>query len=316
MDIVKGPTLAQSHRFACEVLRPVVHVLRACGIPESVLRVESERAYGRYARISSRGVWTARACFPQLARILTVWSRDPAFIDEAGSPRRLPLGAGAGSFAALLRKAAVSLTASEAIGYLQALECIRRCDRGRRVRLASNVLLGLMGSRFLAAPMLDAVRRFAETAELDLCGRRAVDTRMHRWADCARVDPRQLPELQRFVRSSGQTFLEAVDEKLLACAVPRRGAAARRTVRRGLRYGVGVYVHLDEAGKPRAGGGRRSARARPSLKSSRRDRTAAGARGSRSDPSFRRRSPPRRAPVRHHPASAHRRAPHRGARSA
>jgi Family of unknown function (DUF6502) len=260
MDKVKGPTLAQSRRRAFETLRPLIHVLRACGISEGILRCESERAYRRYARTSSRGVWTDRAEFRQLARVLTVWSRDPAFIDEAGSPRRLTLGGGTGSFAALLRKARVSMAVEEVLADLRALGSVRRCGRGR-VRLASSVLPGILGTRVLAAPILDAVRRFTEAVEHDLCDGQTAERRMHRWAGSTRVDPRQLPEVQRFVSSCGETFLDAVQDKLLACAIAHRGgvwrADERRRTRKGRRYAVGVYVYLDDAGERGAGRRRR-----------------------------------------------------------
>jgi hypothetical protein len=179
-----------------------------------------------------------------------VWAGDPAFIDEAGSPVKLTLEGGPGpgpradSFPYLLKKAGVSLAADRALEQLRALGSVQRCDRGRRVRLVSHVLTGVMGDRFLAAPMLDAIRRFAETVEHNLCASpAAAERRMHRSAGCASLDPRELGEVQRFVRSSGEAFLDAVDEKLHSCA--------RKDAKERLRYGVGVYVFMDPAGKTR-----------------------------------------------------------------
>jgi Family of unknown function (DUF6502) len=256
MDPLQGHPPRAARRLAFDVLRPLIHLLRAAGIPEDALRAGSERALRLYGRTPARGVWVGSGVFSQLTEVLTVWARNPAFIDEKGAPRRLSLRAGPGSFAALVRQAGGSVGARRALLHLLALGAIRRCDGGRSVRLVSKVLVGVMGGRFLVAPMLDAVRRFSETVEHNLCERPgATGGRLHRWAGSPSLDPRQLHEMQRFVRSSGQTFLDAVDEKLSACAVPARSQRAGKK----LTYGVGVYVFMDEpAGRQNRQGRRRT----------------------------------------------------------
>jgi hypothetical protein len=248
MDNVKGPTVQESQRAAFEVLRPIVHLLRASGVAAGDVRSASERALRGYARVPARGAWLDRACFQELTDVLMVWAGDPEFIDEAGAPVKLTLEGGPrpgprpDSFPYLLRKAGVSIAADRALVQLRALGSVQRCDRGRRVRLVSHVLPGVMGDRFLATPMLDAIRRFAETIEHNLCaGAAGAERWMHRSAGCSSIDLRELGEVQRFVRSSGESFLDAVDEKLLSSA--RKDAKEQR------RYGVGVYVFMDPAGK-------------------------------------------------------------------
>lgn len=244
MENVKGPTAQESQSTAFDVMRPIVHLLRTSGVAAGDVRSATERALRGYAHVPARGAWLDRACFQELADVLMVWAGDPEFIDEAGSPVRLTLEGRPRprSFPYLLKKAGVSLAADRALEQLSTLGSVQRCDRGRRIRLVSHVLSGLMGERFLAAPMLDAIRRFAETVEHNLCARHdAAQHRMQRWAGCASLDPRHLREVQRFVRSSGEAFLDAVDEKLLSSA--RKDAKAR------LRYGVGIYVFMDPAGK-------------------------------------------------------------------
>ncbi len=246
MEYMRGPARPQSRRAAFKLLRVIVHLLRASGIPERALRSMSERFYRQYARTPARGIWLDCARFLQLAQALGVWARDPEFIDETGSPMRLRcaggLHPGPGSFPYLLKKAGVAIGARSALAQLQAFGSIRRCDRGQRVRLVSDVLRGVMGDRFLAGPMLDSIRRCAETVEYNVCGKpAAADGLMHRWTGCAALDARRLDEVQRFVRSNGQQFLDAVGEKFHSCA----GRAARKR----LCYGVGLYVYVDRAGK-------------------------------------------------------------------
>jgi hypothetical protein len=103
-----------------------------------------------------------------------------------------------------------------------------------------------MGKRFLAAPMLNEIRRFAETIEHNVCNDPGpYEGRMQRSAYSATLDPEQFAEVQRFVRLSGQTFLDAVDEKLASCSLPSGH-------KRSLKYGVGVYVFVDRTAKRRA----------------------------------------------------------------
>lgn len=256
MQIVKGPTPAQAQRLAFELLRPVIHLLWAWGIPENVVRAESERAYRRCARTARRRVSGEQEPLAALARATTLWSQDPRFVDAAGSPRSLRLGRGAGSFAALLSLAGVSLHPPEALAHLEALGVARRCDRGCRVRLVSRLPLNSPGALPIVAPVVEAVRWFTEAAEPDAHARPSAALEpLHRRAICACVDPHRLPELRRFVRLLAETFIESVEEKLLACTLRRPSG---RGARKGRRFGVCVRVYTQAGPQPVRPPGRRS----------------------------------------------------------
>lgn len=249
MENLKGPTLAASRRTAYRLLRVMHDLLRASGLPERTLRSMGGQVHRPYARAPARGIWLDCSRFLQLAQALDLWARDPEFIDRTGAPKRLRLAGGTrlgpGSFPYLLKKAGVSFGARRALAQLQALGAVRRCRGGQHVRLISDTLLGVRAGRFLAAPMLDDIRRHAETVEYNLCQKRSTaDRLMHRWVGCSSIDPRCLPELQRFMRSSGQTLLDAAAEKLRTCA-RKPGRAAKR----GLSYGVGLYVYVERTRK-------------------------------------------------------------------
>lgn len=240
MGNVKGTTMRGSHGIVFDVLRPVVRVLRSSGFGEAAIRSAAERACRVYAHTPARGIWLSNAHLAELGDVLMIWARDPDFADEAGLPRRLHIDAGAGSFRALLRKARCSMTPAAALSQLQEIGSVQMCDQGRRVRLVSSFLIPVVGRRFAVSLMLDSVRRFAETVEYNLCeGPRRGEGRMHRWAICAALNPDQLGEIERFVRSNGKTFLEAMDDKLGTCSL-KPGAR-----RRGPAYGVGLYVFVD-----------------------------------------------------------------------
>jgi hypothetical protein len=233
----------KSARTAFEVLRPIVRVLRACAISEEDIAAAVEKAFARYKRGPVRGVWLDQDCYLQLADVVMLWAREPKFNDEAGRPRRLNLRKKSPSFGELLRQAGTSVKPAAALHHLQALGSVRLCDGGRQVRLLSHVLLATMGRRFLAASTLNEIREFAETVEHNVCTSPGpLEGRMHREARTASLDPAQFAEVQRFVRSGGQTFLEGVDQKLAACSF-------RGEQKGGMKYGVGLYVFVDRADK-------------------------------------------------------------------
>jgi len=234
-------------RLVFEVLRPVVRLLKACGLSESAITAAVGRAFRRYARSAVRGVWLDQGSYRQLADIVMLWARDPEFIDDRGVPKKLAVKGVNSPFRRLLQKTGVSIDGNRALKQLHALGSIQPCDGGRRVRLVSHVLMMVMGKRFLVAPMLHEIRRFAETIEYNVCANPgSLRARMQRWAECKSLDPAQFAEVQRFVRSNGQALLDAIDEKLSSCAV-------QRSKRPGLRYGVGVYVFVDDSLAVRSG---------------------------------------------------------------
>lgn len=249
MSVVKrtaGRRSSVPQELSFDVVRSVVRILIACGVDEHSIRSATEKSCKRYVRDPAPGVQRTHVPFLELADVVMVWATDPDFIDETGAPMKLRLNGGRQSFETLLRKVGVSIPAGSALEHLEALGTVQRCDRGRRVRFVSNVLLAVSGNQFVATPLLDSVRRFLATIEHNLCEKRAAGYGlMQRWAACSSLDPEQLPEVQRFVRLSGQTFLNAVDEKLGSCQTKGR----KKT---GLRYGIGVYAFLDR-GAPMKG---------------------------------------------------------------
>jgi hypothetical protein len=235
------------HQAVFDVVRPMIRILRACGVSDSSIGSATGKARRQYVRAPAPGVRLEHVPFLELADVVMVWARDPEFIDETGSPMKLRLSGGAGSFERLLKKARVSIPAASALKQLEALGSVQLCDRGRRVRFVSNVLLMNRGNQFVVGPQLESVRRFLETIEHNLCERPSSDQgRMQRWAVCSSLEPEQLPEAQRFVRLSGQAFLEAVDDKLAACRT-KPGKKAGRP------YGVGIYVFIDKPHRAKSG---------------------------------------------------------------
>ena len=243
-----------SRQIVFNVIRPVVRILRVSGFSAEEILSEIARACKLYARTPARGIWLDKthglgldqARITELMNLLRVWSQNPEFVDENGQPKRLSLDIGASSFQALLRRAKCSLPSARILAQLQALGSVQLCDRGKRVRLLSDVLVPVKRKRFAVAPMLNSLRWFEESLEHNLCDSpRRGEGRLHRWVICANLNPTRLVEVERYVRANGQTLVEAIDEKLSSCAV---GSSKRR----GITYGVGLYAFMDRpAYKPR-----------------------------------------------------------------
>ena len=250
MPHVRRTTITGSNRVVFDVMRPVVRILRVSGFSEQEIRSVVARACKLYARSPARGIWLDQthglgldqARITELMNLLRAWSQDPEFVDQSGQPKRLSLE-GAGSFRALLRRAKCSLTSTRTLEQLQALGSVQLCDRGRRVRLLSDVLVPVKRNRFAVAPMLNSLRWFEESLEHNLCDNpRRGEGRLHRWVICADLNPVRLVEVERYVRSNGQTLIESIDEKLSSCSL-------RSSKRRGITYGVGLYVFIDRPKK-------------------------------------------------------------------
>ena len=239
MKLKTAKNAEQLQHSAYRVLRPIVRVLRECGLSQRGLVAAAQSACKLYPKVNNRGVWIEHSEYLELADVVTVWVRNVEFINESGDPIKLKIHGRGKSFSYLLRKAHVRLNRKRALQQLESLGAVKVCDRGRSVRLVSHVLITVRNRHFLIAPTLVELRRFAETIEHNVCERPSPrQGRMHRLAQSATVDPAQLPEIERFVRLNGQSFVDSVDEKLTSCAAKTRKA---RTVK----YGVGVYAFVD-----------------------------------------------------------------------
>lgn len=247
MASARRGSMRGSRQVVFQVMRPVVRILRVSGFSEQEILSEVSRACRLYASTPARGIWLDKthglgldqARITELMNLLRVWSQNPEFVDESGQPKRLSVDSGVGSFQALLRRAKCSLASRRTLAQLQALGSVQLCDRGRRVRLLSDVLVPVKRKRFAVAPMLNSLRWFEESLEHNLCDSpRRGEGRLHRWVICADLNPARLVEVERYVRSNGQTLVESIDEKLSSCAL-------RSAKRRGITYGVGLYAFID-----------------------------------------------------------------------
>jgi hypothetical protein len=226
-------------RVTRATLRPIMRILKRSGISDRIILEAVSTVCRQHRTEPTYGIACDSARVRALADILMVWAREPEFIDERGLPMDLNVDQAYPSFDDLLKKAQIRVPAAEALEQLCALRAVQLCDRKRKVRLKSRVLISAVGYRFLIAPVLEDIRRFAETVEHNVCeAPGALDGRMQRTTLCASLNPKQLLEVQSFARHTGQAFLEALDEKLGACTTS--------SGRNGIEYGAGVYIFVDD----------------------------------------------------------------------
>jgi len=222
-----------------EVFRPIVRLLKASGIADSEIVSAVTASCRDYRNEPVRGLWLSGDEFMQLPDILSAWMQDTAFTESSGEPCKLHLSRQSPSFQELVKKAGVAVPFQEALRQLKARGAVQLCDRGKMVRLVSHVLFSARGRRFLSPPNFNAIRRLAETIENNVLGKRGnVHARMQRSAYSLSLNPKQFQEAERFVRLSGQTFLDTVDEKLRLCSRPNHLGYGRL-------YGVGIYTFIE-----------------------------------------------------------------------
>ncbi len=227
-------------RMTRATLRPIMRILKRSGISDRIILEAVSAICRQHRKEPTYGIACDSVRIRALADVLMIWARDPEFIDEGGLPMDLSVGTPYPSFGDLLKKGQIRVPAAEALEQLLALRAVQLCDRNRKVRLKSRVLISAVGYRFLIAPVLEDIRRFAETVEHNVCeAPGALDGRMQRTTLCASLNPKRLLEVQSFARHTGQAFLEALDEKLGGCTTSRG--------KNGIEYGAGVYIFVDDS---------------------------------------------------------------------
>jgi hypothetical protein len=247
------PLLSQeTYNLVPKIVRPAVRLLKSAGVNDETIYQAVAKACRQHAKERVRGVEVAFERFLQLTDIVMNWARDPEFIDQYGAPKKLNLCSEEPSFQRLIEKAGVPVPLCEAVEQLRELHSVRLCDRNRKVRLLSHVLLSVRPRYFVIAPVLDEMRRFLETIEHNVCANpSALEGRMQRTVMCTSMDPAQFPEAQRFVRQNAQSFLDALDEKLNSCQSRKQNGH--------FGYGAGIYVFVDRSSTQKRAARRRRA---------------------------------------------------------
>jgi hypothetical protein len=229
----KTPLLSS---WVYRVLRPIIRMLRSAGVSQAqmieCIRQAAEEHSGDTV-CGRLGSDTRRDAIAALLEVTTAWARSSQWTDSTGRPRELSLRADdPKGFATLVREAEPKLSPAAALEQLRSLEVVRLVRNDESVRLLTPVII----HRALDTN-LETLRGFAETLEYNLFRPRNAAARMQLVASRLSLDPARFEDFARFIRRSGESFLESADEALGAYVTNQRD--------RGTQFGVGVFVFCD-----------------------------------------------------------------------
>jgi hypothetical protein len=239
--------------WAYRVLRPVVRVLRSAGVSDEQLLECVQRASNAHSDDAVRGrigSGTRRDTLSALGEVTGCWARSARWTDASGRPRELSLRADdPQGFGALVQGSQPQLSPRLALEQLLELKAVRLARNDEFVRLLTHVLAHTAegAGAFPVEATLADLRRHAETIEHNVFRSSDDLSRMQMIASRLSLDPARFEDFVRFVRRTGQSFLESADDVLATYVTEQRD--------RGAQFGVGVYVFCDDAG-----GGRKTDR--------------------------------------------------------
>jgi len=175
----------------------------------------------------------------EYSRILTHWQTEPAFLDEHGKARSLPLSGGSVSFKSLARQALPHADAADILNVLSRYRLLS-CSRDGRVRMLASAFLprGARRAQFLAYT-LSALEGIIDTCYANLTSHEPSKNigHMQRAVFAERFDLKHLAEYDAFLRDSAAAFLTKHDAWLKRREVKQPGPARRR-----IGYvGVGIF---------------------------------------------------------------------------
>ena len=224
--------------WAYRVLRPIIRVLRSAGVSQAQMIQCIQQAAEEHSGDTVCGRLrsdTRRDTIATLLEVTTAWARSPEWTDGNGRPRELSLRVDdPKGFAALVRDVEPELSPATALEQLESLDVVRLIRNDEFVRLLTPVII----HRALDAALED-LRRFTETLEHNLFRSRNAASRMQVVASRLSLDPARFEDFARFIRPTGESFLDSADDALGAYVTDQRD--------QGVQFGIGVFVFCDSA---------------------------------------------------------------------
>lgn len=230
---------------AMEAVERFVRLLAHCGCEMDAVLEEVRRAC---AQVPQRWVKKARAAPREIrdaTHVLTVWFSDPAYLDESGFPRPLPLRGSGRSLEKLVSRIDGGLDAAAVLAYLLKCRALRRRGSQYVPRSRALSLRGIRGPnefRYLRA-LLGMLRTFEHNSR----PRRQAPSWFEFSAENPRIPKRAGGKFDDFVDVRAMRFLYDADSELHRLELTHRPGEAT------VRLGVGVYrfeEDLFEGEKP------------------------------------------------------------------
>jgi hypothetical protein len=176
----------------------------------------------------------------RISEILGAWYREPAFLDENGKPRSLPL-VGAKSFASLVARFLPRFRVDEIVEILVAERVLQLDARGELIPMRRTVIFTKPGAMMLdrvpviVQGLLSTIRHNANTDNQR-------DTRCERLTTLDRLPVEALPAFNEQVKKLAQSLLNQADN----WAMQRQLAPGSRSRKKAARVGVEVFAYVAD----------------------------------------------------------------------
>lgn len=213
----KGPSVRRldGARHWRKIVDALVRLLLLAGVKPAQIRQAVNDSVRRYEDTKPLDVPPVSTL--EYSRILTHWSKDPAYCTIDGEPAALPL-LGERSFQTLVAAAVPGANVLHALGILKRHQLIR-IDADKRIHLLSKLFVMKGAERAQALGyVLSAAEGIFDTFTSNLTTRQLANRmgRLQRTVIAERFDLADLPEYDRFVRKEVAEFLERHDAWLKA----------------------------------------------------------------------------------------------------
>ena len=227
---------------AIEAINHFVRLLAQCGCEGDAVLEQVQRACTQVPRRLAREARAAPREISDATHVLTVWFSDPAYLDDRGTPRPLPLRGAGRSLERLVSSIDRGLDASEVLAYLLKGRALRRLGARYVPRGRVLSLRGIRGpNEFRNLRGLLAMLR---TLEHNSQPRRHTPSWFEFCAENPRIPKRACARYDEFVSVRAMRFLYDVDSEL------RRLELTCKPGEPTVRLGTGVYrFEEDLSGK-------------------------------------------------------------------
>jgi Family of unknown function (DUF6502) len=230
----RGTTLDSIVRLA---VQRFVGLLVLCGCSPAAILLEVKEACARCAK-SERGI-SAEQQWANLGHALTIWFSDPAYLDQNGNPRALPLYGPTMSIEALAHRADPELDVREVLEYLERGGGIRR--RGDRYIPRTRTLI--FGGRPRNARPLTGLFGLIRTLDHNLRRPRGSSGRLEQFSRNPRIPVSAISSLERQARDALANLLVEFDARMQSRALKRKRNEPT------VSFGFGLYEFEEDAPK-------------------------------------------------------------------
>jgi hypothetical protein len=228
---------------ALEAIERFARVMARCGFAANSVAQAFERAMAavHYKAAPVQSGPRLRE-IPEAPHLLTLWCSNPDYVDERGTPYRLPARGPRRSLEALVRRVNRSLDLDEVLRYLLRTNTIRKVGKMYALHRRWILLRGVHGSAH--SRILRGLVGMLRTLEHNLVSR----TDAGGWFEFTAENPRfpvsQLPAFEGRARREGLGLLRKLDLFMQACE------AARDPAEPTIWLGIGMHRFQEDLTDP------------------------------------------------------------------